>query len=73
MDLSNVLTVATAAEKKGVTQQTIYNALDRGELTEANPPESRFRFVVKDEDWEDWERSKMGRKGKGDRTENESS
>jgi len=54
-ELSNILTLPSAAEKKGCTEQTIYNALDRGDLTEGNPAGSDLRLVVRDENWEDWE------------------
>jgi hypothetical protein len=58
----HLLTVGTAAEKKGCSRQTIYNALDRGDLTEGSLRNSNMRLVVKDEAWEEWEPTDTGRR-----------
>jgi hypothetical protein len=48
----NVIPAPEAARRKDCSRQTIYNALDRGDLTEVSFQDSRL--VLVDEKWEDW-------------------
>ena len=43
---ANVIAVAEAAKEKGCTAQAIYNALDRGDLTEIRM--GGIRLIMKD-------------------------
>ena len=44
---ANVIAVAEATKEKGCTAQAIYNALDRGDLTELRM--GGIRLILKDE------------------------
>ena len=57
---ANVLPVPAAAEEKGCTRQTIYNALDRGELTETRI--GNTRLVLLDAQWKVWTPKDTGRR-----------
>ena len=52
MDTPGVLAVSVAAREKGCTDQTIYNALDRGDLNGIRT--GKHRLVVRDEVYETW-------------------
>lgn len=51
--MDDILSVPAAAEEKGCSRQTIYNALDRGALNELRT--GKTRLVVRDETYERWE------------------
>lgn len=57
--MADVLSVPAAAEEKGCSRQTIYNALDRGTLNELRT--GKTRLVVRDETYEHWEVKKKHR------------
>lgn len=50
--MADVLSVPAAAEEKGCSRQTIYNALDRGALNELRT--GKTRLVVRDEAYDRW-------------------
>jgi len=62
-DALNVPTipVSEAARRKGCSTQTIYNALERGELNAVNFPASA-RLVAVDEAFREWQPKETGRR-----------
>ncbi len=50
MTTPNVITVAKAAKEKDCTAQAVYNALDRGDLTEVRM--GGIRLILKDATYE---------------------
>jgi hypothetical protein len=62
LETDSPLPAAEAARRKGCSTQTIYNALNRGELNEVNFPGSRSRLVATDEAWRSWTPKETGRR-----------
>jgi len=56
------LPVSEAARRKGCSTQTIYNALERGDLNEVGFPGSSTRLVAVDEAFESWAPAETGRR-----------
>ena len=56
----NVIPAPEAARRKDCSRQTIYNALDRDDLTEVSFEKSRL--VVMDEKWDEWAPAMRGRR-----------
>lgn len=51
--MPDVISAPKAAEEKGCSRQTIYNALDRGALNEHRT--GKTRLVIEDELYDEWE------------------
>jgi len=58
MPTPNVLPAAEVARRKGCTTQTVYNALSRGDLTDASV--GTHRLVLLDAKFEQWEPKETG-------------
>jgi hypothetical protein len=59
---TNVIPCSEAARRKDCSTQTIYNAIDRNELTEADFEGSRSRLVVVNEQFDRWHPKETGRR-----------